>query len=199
MASDDGSNDGIKTVYEEICRRHDGIEQFRAQLLGLLPIASAGGIFLLLRLEHSAKGGVPPFLLPAGILGALFALGLFIYELRGIHKCHVLIRGAEVLERGLLGTKLWDKGPFTSDPKELWKGFVGETGAALIIYPAVIGGWVFVAGVGRSGELDWGAAGLGLVFGIFALALGVLVRKRQKQKPDDDKGERNWPANEGAA
>jgi hypothetical protein len=29
-----------KTLYEEICRQHNGIDVFRAQLLGLLPLAS---------------------------------------------------------------------------------------------------------------------------------------------------------------
>jgi hypothetical protein len=38
----------IKTAYEEICRAHDGISEFRAKLLALLPIASGAGIFLLL-------------------------------------------------------------------------------------------------------------------------------------------------------
>jgi hypothetical protein len=38
----------VKNVYDDVCRRHDGIADFRAKLLTLLPIASGAWIFLLI-------------------------------------------------------------------------------------------------------------------------------------------------------
>ena len=44
--------EALKIAYEEICKAHDGIAEFRAKLLTLLPIASGAGIFLLLKWER---------------------------------------------------------------------------------------------------------------------------------------------------
>ena len=95
----------IKTIYDEVCRRHDGIAEFRGKLLTLLPLASGGGIFLLLSKDAVAPALVP-HLLPIGVFGVLVTLGLFIYELRGIQECNALITAARKLEESLL-PKLW--------------------------------------------------------------------------------------------
>ena len=41
-------DDMDKVAYEHIWKAHDGISDFRAKLLALLPLASGAGIFLLL-------------------------------------------------------------------------------------------------------------------------------------------------------
>jgi hypothetical protein len=172
----------IKTVYEEVCRSHDGIADFRYKLLAFLPIASGTGIFLLLH-NGSADTQYLPLFLPAGVFGAVTTLGLFIYELRGIQTCHALLECAKELEAELLG-RLSNFGPFTFKPKDLW-GVIGTTGAALVIYPTVIGAWVFVAGIGLLNMLDESviksvlkvAAG----FTIGLMLLGLVVRQLQEK------------------
>jgi hypothetical protein len=67
---------------------------FRGKLLGLLPLASAGGIFLLIG-DKAPTGCELSYLLPTGVFGALVALGLFCYELRGIQECQASKRVRE--------------------------------------------------------------------------------------------------------
>ena len=177
----------IKVVYEEICRSHDGISDFRYKLLAFLPIASGAGIVLLVDNILSDPRLLPLFL-PAGVFGALTTLGLFIYELRGIQTCHGLIECAKGLEHELLG-KLSNFGPFTFKQPDLW-GIIGTTGAALIIYPTVIGAWVCLAGIGLLNSLEESEiksvmkAAAGFTVGL--MLLGLVVRlwqgKRLKQK-----------------
>ena len=129
----------LKITYDEICRAHDGIAEFRAKLLALLPIASGAGIFLLLKLETNSL----EYLTAIGTFGGLVTLGLYLYELRGIHKCNVLTACGQKIEKELLGCPK-GKGAFTDDPPAAYN-FVGSTWAARIIYPTVIGAWSYVA------------------------------------------------------
>ena len=41
--------ENLRAVYEQICRGPDGIADFRAELLALLPIVSGAGLFPLLK------------------------------------------------------------------------------------------------------------------------------------------------------
>jgi hypothetical protein len=155
----------IKAAYEEVCRRHDGIAEFRAKLLTLLPIASGAGIFLLIGKDFGTNETIPQ-LLPIGAFGILVTLGLFVYELRGIQECTALIHAGKTLETKLLPKAVVGGGAFTAKPRALFCGTVGATGAALLIYPAVVAAWVYVAGVGIAG-------------GCVTLALGLAVKFRQ--------------------
>ena len=177
----------IKVVYEEICRSHDGIVDFRYKLLAFLPIASGGGIFLLM--GSKASEALPLFLfLPAGVFGALTTLGLFIHELRGIRTCHGLIECAKGLEQELLG-RLCNFEPFQFKLKDLW-GVIGTRGAALVIYPTVIGSWVYVAGIGWLDSLDPGvsvtllmvAAGFTVGFMLLGLVVNLWQDKLIQRK-----------------
>ena len=67
----------VDLLYPEVCRSHAGIADFRARLLALLPLASGGGVFLLLK---STDAGLT--LTAAGVFGFVVTLGLFLYELR---------------------------------------------------------------------------------------------------------------------
>ena len=81
------SNDkqaALRTAYQEVCSSYHGIAEFRAKLLGLLPLASAG-IFLLLDnalLDAANKDFAKQYLGPIGLFGFVVTLGLFFYELR---------------------------------------------------------------------------------------------------------------------
>ena len=173
----------IKVVYEEICRSHNGIVDFRYKLLAFLPIASGGGMFLLVGSKTSDP--LPLYLfLPAGVFGALTTLGLFIHELRGIRTCHGLIECAKRLEKELLGDELWKFGPFKFKPLDLW-GVIGTSGAALVIYPTVIGAWVYIAGIGWLNSLDPEASVLVLMvaagFTVGFMLLGLVVHLTQEK------------------
>jgi hypothetical protein len=138
--------DALKVAYEEVCKAHDGITDFRAKLLALLPIASGTGVLLLLS-DHLDK--VMPHLAAIGVFGFMITLGLFLYELRGVQKCYVLIKCGSLIEQKLL-TECQNAGAFSTNPKPALKGLVGATWAALIIYPTIIGTWSYVGCLGLS-------------------------------------------------
>src|SRR5262245_48718511 len=110
----DKKNDNLKTAYDQLCQNYHAIDGFRSTLLGLLPVASAGGIFLLLNKDIQGDGapstagnGAPAHALlqdvlgPIGIFGFVITLGFFAYELYGIRKCHALILAAQGVENEL--------------------------------------------------------------------------------------------------
>lgn len=133
----------VMSAYQQICENYRAIDDFRSKLLALLPIASAGGIFLLL--DKSPK---PEYLLPIGIFGVIVSAGLFAYELHGIKKCDQLIRVGLFIEN-----KKHIHGPFTRRPgrvelisrKNKKVLYLNEPVAARIIYPAVIAAWAYLA------------------------------------------------------
>lgn len=168
------SQENVKAVYEEICRAHDGIADFRAKLLALLPIASGAGIFLLL--NKDVMDSVEHFF-AIGIFGALITLGLFLYELRGIQRCNALSNCGRNLEQELLGREV-HTGTFVGEPPAAYR-VVGNTWAALIIYSTIIGAWTYVAIVGiLPGCNTWSLVGAALIILLF-IALGWLVVTRQ--------------------
>ena len=77
---------------------------------------------------------------------------------------------------------------FKQDPL-LW-GIFGASGAALVIYPMVIGAWVYIAGIGLGGPLNRNlhilaiAAGFTLVFLVFGLGLYINGKRLLLEKVD---------------
>src|SRR5215204_1537963 len=172
----DLSTDGLKTIYGQVCEAHKAVEDFKAKLLALLPIASGAGIFLLLsdKIPSEAK----PHFVAVGIFGALVTVGLFLYDLRGIHRCDALTQCGRELERELQEGK--SRGPFSSPKPPVLKKFVSLTWASLIIYPAVIGAWSYVACIG--GRFAPGGEGALLISGatvLFFMAGGYVVDRMQ--------------------
>jgi hypothetical protein len=147
MNMSENSEGTSKMLYEEMCRQHDGIQDFRAKLLGFLPFASGVGIFLLVNSNGKPKD-FSPDLLAIGVFGILVTIGLFVYELRGIEKCVALIEAARKLEDR--ATELSPalnglKGAFQSKPLTL-----EMRQPALIIYSAVVLAWAYMAAVGAA-------------------------------------------------
>lgn len=175
----------IKTVYDKICQSHDGIADFRAKLLALLPLASGAGIFLLIG-GKSPGDDVLPHLLPIGLFSTLVTVGLFFYELRGIQKCRGLIACARRLEKELLGESLWGYGTFKFRQKAALKGTVGAAGAALVIYPAVIGAWMYIASIGLVNPLTFeetrSVMWLPILSVLLALFFGLAMNRWQKNQ-----------------
>jgi hypothetical protein len=129
-------------VYDQLCQSYRAIDDFRAKLLGFLPLATGTGIWVLLdkvqsvgALDVAAKG----VLAAVGVFGALITLGLFSYELYGIKKCGALIKTGDRIE-GVLSID----GQFKSRPQNV-ASVVNEPFAAGIIYPTVLAAWTFFA------------------------------------------------------
>ncbi len=137
MSGENQSCEELKAVYQEVCNSFHAIADFRAKLLGFLPLASGAGIFLLL--NRSFTDGTEQYLLPIGVFGFTVTLGLFFYELRGIQKCNSLVTGGKNIEE-LPGIQ----GQFRLIPPPI-NGFIRNTLAAYVIYPAVLAAWTFLA------------------------------------------------------
>ena len=95
--------DARKAAYERVCESYHAIDDFRMKLLGLLPVATGTGVFLLLNSNTDLLGPVPRnkasqhqtlevFLTAAGLIGLTFTVGLFAYELFGIKRAITLYR-----------------------------------------------------------------------------------------------------------
>lgn len=126
-------------IYQAISDSYRAIDDFRARLLTLLPLASGGGIFLLLSGSLCKE-----FIGPIGVFGAVTTLGLFTYEIFGIEKCTALIKAGEDLESS---SKL--EGQFLRRPVGLLQrtgllSRISEPLAAGIIYPAVLAAWIYL-------------------------------------------------------
>ena len=92
----------LLTEYQEVCRSHAGITDFRAKLLAILPIASGAGVGLLVAQENGDLSSREAALLVAlGIFGAVVTAGLLLYELRQIDVCKQLRDRAAVIENEL--------------------------------------------------------------------------------------------------
>jgi hypothetical protein len=130
-------------AYDQLCQSYRAIDDFRAKLLGFLPLATGAGIGVFLdkfpRFQdlHTETKGV---LAAAGVFGALITLGLFSYEIYGIKKCGDLImagRRIEVLSE-------IDNGQFQNRPQSV-AHVINEPFAAGIVYPAVLAAWSYFA------------------------------------------------------
>jgi hypothetical protein len=177
--SDDQINP-LQIMYDKVATQHDRIDDFRAKLLALLPIATGIGLFALVKDAPTRDVG---FFLAIGIFGAISSVGLFVHELRGITECYMLIELGAALEEKLTQKKQKKmKLPGAFSGRSSWgfawyvmpngtakknKTIVNRETAALIIYPTVIAAWVFVAG--------WPYLGLVWSLALSFLALAVAV------------------------
>jgi hypothetical protein len=130
--------ENLRAVYQELCNSYRAIDDFRAKLLGFLPLATGTGVFLLVT-DPSKIKFMQPLFRPIGAFGFIITLGLFFYELYGIKKCTHLIRAGIELENDL---KI-KSGQFTKRPPGVAK-LINEPLAAGVIYPAVLAAWTFL-------------------------------------------------------
>jgi hypothetical protein len=141
MSIDTDDTTRTMKAYDEVCRAYERIDDFRAKLLGVLPVVSGAGLFLLLGNTGvgAAVGSNWKFLTFAGTFGTIATVGLLFYEQRGIQYCTRLTTVAQELE-----SKLGVRGRFTSWPHSL-RRFVNEPTASGLIYSSMVAAWVFVA------------------------------------------------------
>ena len=133
----DSQDENLKTTYEQLCYSYRAIDDFRAKLLGFLPLATGTGIFLLI--PDNSKSPLNTYLGPVGAFGILITLGLFFYEIYGIKKCGALIKAGQKIE-----DRMRIRGQFQGRPREV-AGIINEPFAAGVIYPAVLAAWTFLA------------------------------------------------------
>ena len=122
-------------AYEQTCRTYHGIDDFRAKLLGLLPLATGAGLLVL---QTKQATSVRELAVAAGVFGFVATIGLFAYELHGIKRCHYILYTGTQLEQDL-GVF----GQFSSRPPKMW--YFDEPFAASIIYSASLAGWAVLA------------------------------------------------------
>jgi hypothetical protein len=161
--------------YQEICKSHAGITDFRAKLLALLPIASGTGIGLLLVQTDGQSEFSAWLLIALGAFGALVTMGLFFYEFHQMDDCQQLRnRGAWIEERLGLGPGHFGAKRDKLSLRDIWPsqyrrrdelfgererqgqdregkpvpGVVNVRNADYIVYGAVFGAWIFVLGWG---------------------------------------------------
>ena len=140
--------ENLRTEYQEVCKNHLAITDFRAKLLTLLPLASGTGIFLLLTKQNEPLDAT--HLGPIGLFGFLVTLGLFFHELRGIGNCGELIRLGRDLERemGLANGQFILEDNYYHNQTGLRRVLhfiIGPEGAAWVIYPIVAIAWLYLA------------------------------------------------------
>jgi len=168
------SNPDLIKVYDQLCQSYRAIDDFRAKLLGFLPLASAGGAFLLLNevlVNPDKSRFAKPFLKPLGFFGFVITLGLFFYEVYGIRKCHALIEAGKYLECSLGITH----GQFRRRPRGVLY-VINEPFATGVIYPAVLAGWMFLALVFPQPQSDQPPAiGAALNAAIWIFVVGFLI------------------------
>ncbi|UCG05290.1 MAG: hypothetical protein JSV83_15375 [Desulfobacterales bacterium] len=163
--------DKIRTIYDQTSAMHQGIADFRAKLLAILPIASGTGIFLLLGKGISVDKY--PFFIAIGLFGLVVTLGLCIHELNGIYKCLRLQDIARMQEELIFSywkfpkdkddnmpEKFCEKliGPFNTisssqnagdiSGKKSFVFKIGVRQASMIVYSSVMAAWSYIAGVG---------------------------------------------------
>ena len=185
--SDDKKTEALLGLYDQICKSHEAIDEFRMKLLGFLPLASLAGIFLLSKPDSvlDAISGISnapsanPLIAFIGIFAATFTLALFVYEIRGILRCHGLILKGKVIEErlGIVGQFSVCKEEHETARRENY--FFNAKVAACFTYSLVFAAWIFLAlHRGFGFEIPhctlWGL-GAGLLLGV---AVHWLINKR---------------------
>jgi len=155
-------------AYQELCKSYQSIVDFRAKLLGFLPLASGASLFAVL---GNGTNPVPYYASVAGLFGFAITLGLFFYELRGLQRAAAFERTGRQLESEL-GLA---NGQFGVQPAPQLHGFVDARGAAWVIYPSVLAAWGYLVGLQHLGV--WGSAILGIVV---AIGVGAWFARRMK-------------------
>jgi hypothetical protein len=163
-------------MYSQLSESYRAIDNFRTALLGLIPLASAGGILFLFQQEITPTQ--QSFLLPIGLFGFAITLGLLLFEVYGIKKCGALIQAGRTLEGQMNAS-----GQFTCRPHSVaW--LINEPFASGVIYPAVLAAWAYLAT-----HFRWPALAFWVAVAVFAAGFGGMlvynIRLRE-QGPDPE-------------
>ena len=171
------NNSNLTTVYKEVCNRLNAIDDFRSKMLGLLPLVSGTGLFILFRFKSADWQMLEESFGQIGTFGILITIGLLFYEIRGIQNCLYLQKVGLFLEQQMVVT-----GQFHDNPSRVL-GIIGKTAAAQVIYPAVLAGWSYVAVYKAC--LDFDKANVALINGVFGLLIVILYFIKARKRVRD--------------
>ncbi|MEP7375909.1 MAG: hypothetical protein ABI675_21110 [Chitinophagaceae bacterium] len=140
-------------IYTECSNGYHKIDDFRAKLLGFLPLASATGIFGTLYID--SKTVMSGNHIALGLFGALSTIGLLVYELKGILKCTQFIflgRWIEAILNKDIYVAVNEKeiskkipGFFTELLEDVFMTrVVVEPVASAFVYSTVLASWVYI-------------------------------------------------------
>ncbi len=179
MSNDRTTN--LQMAYQEVCKSFHALDDFRAKLLALLPLASGTLITLLAREQYTATFA-QECLVPAGILGVLITFGLLFFEVHGNQRCSQLMElGTEIED------KLGIKGQFTDfscmygKPTDV--GLLKSTLAVGLVYSAVVAGWIYVVSAGLWRE---NAVPISLAFLVLTFLSSMLLLQPTKNKQKNE-------------
>jgi hypothetical protein len=137
--SDTDGDDSHRTAYEQLCTSYHAIDDFRAKLLGFLPLVTGGGLVLLTGRAEDVR---IEFFRPVGIFGMLVTAGLLTYGLNGIKRCRELITEGTALEEKDLRLR---HGQFKGRSRAAAFSIMTKPFAAALIYPSVLAAWAYLA------------------------------------------------------
>jgi hypothetical protein len=174
----ESTKEEFKTAYAEVCQSYHLIDDFRAKLLGFLPLVSGTGIFLLFSDTFIKNTNLSSkYLSVIGIFGSIVTLGLLFYELRGIQRCIRLRFVGEQLEESM-----HLQGQFKQWPHSVGR-FINEPIAAGMIYSMVLAAWVYVTLISSGPSVAvWGAAAVFLIGFIGAWRFYHYVTNTEEKK-----------------
>lgn len=156
------------TVYGQLCESYRAIDNFRMGLLGLLPLASGLGIFLLMQKDQISPE-LKSLFFPTGVFGFATTLGLMFFEIYGIRKCGALIKAGREIEQqsNILGQ-------FACRPSSVGR-YINEPFASGVIYPAVLAAWAFMALHYESSAAPWVALAIFVIGFVGMLAYKIYL------------------------
>ncbi len=136
---ENANNEVLRATYAEVCRSYERIDDFRAKLLGILPLVSGTGLFLLAgKNEVDTDKAHNEIFVLLGTFGFVVTLGLLFHELRGIQRCIRLATVGAALEY-----QMGVEGRFRRWPHSVGR-FINEPIAAAFIYSGVLASWIFL-------------------------------------------------------
>lgn len=140
------TNENLTTLYNQLCTSYHRVDDFRAKLLGFLPLASGIAIFGLM--DPDKDGVMSQHLREIGFFGVLVTFGLLIYELKGIQKCTGFICHGKLIEEKLFKDPAII-GQFTGlKETDHWsRNIFNEPVTSAFVYATVTAAWVYVSSV----------------------------------------------------
>jgi hypothetical protein len=172
------ADDPQTTLYQALCTSYNAINDWRAKLLGFLPLASGAGIFFLLNNSFTTGGrstALASYLLPIGLVGAVVTFGLFVYDIRAIQVRRSLIEAGKEIEK-----TLGIQGQFSVRPHSFGR-LTNDLQGSTLIYFTIIAGWIFFGLIFRSPQEAWLVAGIVFVIGVLSVNIvGIILAYKQE-------------------
>ena len=153
------SDEDFRMIYQEIGTRHQSIQDFRAKLLGFLPLVTAGSFVTTILSDPGKARALSNLVLPFGLLGAIVTLGLFFYEIENLKRETLLTaQGAELEKKVNIVGSFSLRSPLVFNAHS----------AAGLIYSTTFAGWVCLA-------LWFALPGIAIYIALLILAISLLL------------------------